>query len=485
MKLETLLSALPEAQCRGSASREIVGMACDSRQVRPGWLFTAIPGNKLNGAAFIEDAVTRGAAAVVAEQAVPPLKDVTVIRVPNAREALARLASAFYGRPSARLKVAGVTGTNGKTTVTYLVRDILESAGLPCGLIGTVEYRLGNRVIPAARTTPDPLTLQSCFAQMLQNGCTAAVMEVSSHALDQERAWGIEFDAAVFTNLTQDHLDYHGDMESYFAAKTKLFTAIGRGAKPAAAIVNVDDPYGRRLAADPGIAARLFTFGRSPDAMIRAEAVRLSASGSAFRVVSPWGAGEATLRLLGAYNVSNALAALAVCAYLGLPLPLILQRLAGLHAVPGRLEEVPNARGFQVFVDYAHTDDALLNVLQTLREIAAARLIVVFGCGGNRDKTKRPKMGAVAARLADYTVLTSDNPRTEDPMAILEQIRAGMGGAPHEVVPDRAEAIRRALAFAGKGDIVVIAGKGHETFQEFDNRVIPFDDRDVARKLLA
>ncbi|MFO7535550.1 MAG: UDP-N-acetylmuramoyl-L-alanyl-D-glutamate--2,6-diaminopimelate ligase [Kiritimatiellia bacterium] len=484
MKLEMLLAALPEAQCRGSASREIAGLACDSRQVRPGWLFIAIPGNKLNGANFIEDALTRGAAAVVAEQAGPPLKDVTVIRVANAREALARLASAFYGRPSARLRVAGVTGTNGKTTVTYLVRDILEAAGYPCGLIGTVEYRLGNRVIPAARTTPDPLTLQSCFSQMLQNGCTAAVMEVSSHALDQERAWGIEFDAAVFTNLTQDHLDYHGTMESYFEAKKKLFLAIGRGSKTASAIVNLDDPYGRRLASDPGIAARMLTYGRSPDALIRAEEVRLSASGSAFRVVSPWGGGEAALRLLGGYNVSNALAALAVCGCLGLPLPVILKRLAELHAVPGRLEEVPNTRGFQVFVDYAHTDDALMNVLQTLREICAGRLIAVFGCGGNRDKTKRAKMGAAAARLADFTVLTSDNPRTEDPMAILEQIRGGMGGAPHEVAPDRAEAIKRALAIAGKGDIVLIAGKGHETFQEFDNRVIPFDDRDVARNLL-
>jgi UDP-N-acetylmuramoyl-L-alanyl-D-glutamate--2,6-diaminopimelate ligase len=273
-------------------------------------------------------------------------------------------------------------------------------------------------------------------------------------------------------------------MESYFEAKKKLFLAIGRGAKAASAIVNLDDPYGRRLASEPGIAARVLTYGRSPDALIRAEEVRLSASGSAFRVVSPWGEGEATLRLLGGYNVSNALAALAVCGCLGLPLPVILKRLADLHAVPGRLEEVPNTRGFQVFVDYAHTDDALMNVLQALREICAGRLIAVFGCGGNRDKTKRAKMGAAAARLADFTVLTSDNPRTEDPMAILEQIRGGMGSAPHEVVPDRAEAIRRALALAGKGDIVLIAGKGHETFQEFDNRVIPFDDRDVARTLL-
>jgi UDP-N-acetylmuramoyl-L-alanyl-D-glutamate--2,6-diaminopimelate ligase len=484
MKLETLLAALPEAQCRGPAGRDITGLACDSRHIRPGGLFVAIPGNKLDGAAFIEDAVTRGAVAVVSEQAIPPLKEVTAIRVPQAREALARLAAVFYGHPSSRLRLVGVTGTNGKTTVAYMIRDILESAGQSCGLIGTVEYRLGNRVIPASRTTPDSLTLQSYLAQMVQGGCRAAVMEVSSHALDQGRAWGIDFDAAVFTNLTQDHLDYHKTMDAYFEAKLKLFTGIGRGAKPAVAVINLDDPYGRRLAASPDIRAPIVSYGRSPEARVRAEDIRLSASGSAFRAVTPWGSAPVTLRLLGGYNVSNALAALAACGSLGLPLPAMLQCLAGLHAVPGRLEQVPCRRGFQVFVDYAHTDDALLNVLQTLREITGGRLIAVFGCGGNRDKTKRSKMGAVAGRLADYTVLTSDNPRTEDPLAIIEQIRAGLGAAPHEVVPDRAEAIRRALALAEKGDTVLIAGKGHETFQEFANRVIPFDDREVARELL-
>lgn len=484
MKLEALLPALPEAQCRGSIHREIAGLACDSRHVRPGWLFVAIPGNKLDGAAFIEDAVTRGAVAVVAEHALPPMRDAAAIRVPHAREALAQLASVFYGHPATRLRLVGVTGTNGKTTVAYMIRDILESAGQSCGLIGTVEYRLGHRVIPASRTTPDSLTLQSYFSQMVQSGCRAAVMEVSSHALDQGRTWGIDFDAAVFTNLTQDHLDYHKTMESYFEAKQKLFTSLGGGAKTAVAVVNLDDPYGRRLAVLPGLRASILTYGRSPEAQVRAENIRLSAAGSAFLAVTPWGSAEATLRLLGGYNVSNALSAVAVCGSLGVPLAAILQRLAGLRAVPGRLEQVPCRRGFQVFVDYAHTDDALLNVLQTLREITVGRLLVVFGCGGNRDRTKRPKMGAVAARLADYSVLTSDNPRTEDPLAILEQIRAGLGAAPHEVVPDRAEAIRRVLAIAGKGDTVLIAGKGHETFQEFDNRVIPFDDREIARELL-
>jgi UDP-N-acetylmuramoyl-L-alanyl-D-glutamate--2,6-diaminopimelate ligase len=484
MKLETLLPALPEAQCRGPVNREIAGLACDSRQVRPGWLFVAIPGSKLDGSAFIEDAVTRGAVAVVA-QSFCPQKDVTAIRVPNAREALARLAAAFYGNPSRRLRVAGVTGTNGKTTVAYMMRDILEAAGQPCGLIGTVEYRLGNRVIPASRTTPDSLSLQSYLAQMLQNGCTAAVMEVSSHALDQERAWGIAFDAALFTNLTLDHLDYHRTMEAYYEAKRKLFMALGREGKAASAIVNIDDPYGRRLAADPAVKADVISCGRSPDALVRAEEVRLSASGTAFRAVTPWGTADGSLRLLGAYNIANALAALAACCALGVPLDAALQRLARMKAVPGRLEEVPCTRGFKVFVDYAHTDDALVNVLQTLREITAGRLIVVFGCGGNRDKTKRPKMGAAAGRLADFSVLTSDNPRTEDPLAILEQIRAGLGDARHEVVPDRAEAIGRALGMAAKGDIVLIAGKGHETFQEFDNRVIPFDDREVAAEWLS
>ena len=484
MKLDMLLAALPAAKRFGPAGREIAGIACDSRQVRPGWLFVAIPGNKMDGFAFIDDAVTRGAVAVVTEQAPPGLKDVTVIRVPNAREALARLASTFYGHPSARLRLIGVTGTNGKTTVTYMIRDILESAGLSCGLIGTVEYRLGSRVIPASRTTPDSLTLQSFLSQMVQSGCASAVMEVSSHALDQERAWGIEFDAAVFTNLTQDHLDYHKTMEAYFEAKRRLFTAIGRGGKPAAAILNLDDPYGRRLAESPDIKARIITYGRAPEAAVRADRIRLGPSGSAFHATTPWGEADLTLRLLGGYNVSNALAAMAACGSLGISLSIVKQRLGEMRAVPGRLEQVPCKRGFQVFVDYAHTDDALLNVLQTLREITAGRLIVVFGCGGNRDRTKRPKMGAVAGRLADYSVLTSDNPRTEDPLAILDQIRAGIGQAPHEVVPDRAEAIRRAIGLAREGDIVLIAGKGHETFQEFDNRVIPFDDREIARELL-
>jgi UDP-N-acetylmuramoyl-L-alanyl-D-glutamate--2,6-diaminopimelate ligase len=484
MKLETLMPALPEAQCRGPLNREIAGLACDSRQVRPGWLFVAIPGHKMDGAAFVEDAVARGAVAVVAQAPVPQ-KEVTAIRVPNAREALARLASAFYGNPSRRLRAAGVTGTNGKTTVAYMIRDILEAHGLPCGLIGTVEYRLGSRVIPASRTTPDSLTLQSYFAQMLQSGCQAAVMEVSSHALDQERAWGIDFDAAVFTNLTQDHLDYHQTMERYFEAKRKLFLSLGHGGKAAAAVVNIDDPYGRRLAACPDIRADLITTGRAPGARVRAEEVRLSAAGTAFRAVTPWGTADASLRLLGAYNIANALAAIAACGAMGVPLAVSLQRLARMKVVPGRLEEVPCSRGFKVFVDYAHTDDALVNVLTTLREITGGRLIAVFGCGGNRDTTKRAKMGAAAGRLADFSVLTSDNPRTENPLAILAQIREGIGAAPHEVVPDRAEAIGRALALAQKGDIVLIAGKGHETFQEFDNRVIPFDDRAVALELLS
>ncbi len=485
MKLETLMAALPGASSRGTVNREIAGVACDSRRVGPGFLFVAIPGSARDGAAFAADAEARGAAAVVTEQALPAIKGPAVIRVPNAREALARLAAAFYGQPASRLRLIGVTGTNGKTTVSYMIRDILEAAGKPCGLIGTVEYRLGGRVIPASRTTPDAVTLQSFLAQMAQSGCASAVMEVSSHALDQDRVWGLDFDAAVFTNLTQDHLDYHKTMEAYFAAKKKLFAGLGRGGKPAVAVLNTDDPYGRRLAESPDIQARIVTTGGSPDAAVRASHVRLSAAGSVFAITTPWGSAEASLRLLGGFNIANALAAVGVCGALGVPLANALQRLSEMRAVPGRLEQVPGRRGFQVFVDYAHTDDALLNVLRTLREIAEGRVIVVFGCGGNRDTAKRPKMGAVVARLADFSVLTSDNPRTENPMAILAQIEAGMGAALHAVEPDRAAAIRQALGLARKGDIVLIAGKGHETFQEFDNRVIPFDDRAIAKELLA
>lgn len=486
MKLDALIKILPSPVVRGPCDRDIAGLACDSRRVKPGYLFFAVPGLKCDGFAFVEDAIRHGAAAVVsAITDASVARDLCHIQVPDVREAMARLASAFHGDPAARLRLAGVTGTNGKTTVAFMLRDMLAAEGLAPGLLGTVEYRIGERTIPASRTTPESIDLQSYFAQMLQAGAASAVMEVSSHALHQKRVLGLDFDVGVFTNLTHDHLDYHGGMEAYFEAKKLLFASLGRGKKAAVAVINIDDPWGRRLAAMPDLRARLVTYGRDPSAVVSARDVSVEPAGSTATLATPWGEGRLALKLLGKYNVYNALAAVAAAGALGAPLDRALQVLAALGTIPGRLEQVPTRKGFSVFVDYAHTDDALRNVLETLREVTRGRLLVVFGCGGNRDAGKRPAMGAAAAALADHAIVTSDNPRSEDPMRIIEQICAGFGEAKHyDVVPDREAAIKRAVALAQRGDVVLIAGKGHENFQEFANRVVPFDDRQVVRQLV-
>ena len=486
MNLKTLIEAVRPASVTGPADVEIKGLAYDSRQVRPGWLFVALPGEHADGRAFVHDAVTRGAAAVLSEASDPPGRKVTHVVVPDSRQAAAEAACAYHHHPSRKLAMAGVTGTNGKTTTAYMIRQALDDAHLQPGLIGTVEYRFGERAIPATRTTPQALDLQAILDQMTQAGCRSAAMEVSSHALAQKRVWGIDFDVAVFTNLTHDHLDYHRTMESYFEAKAELFRGLGRGGKKGAAAINTDDAWGRRLVALVPAGVPVLTYGCSADASVRADGVRLTAVGSTFRLVAPAGAADVRLSLLGRYNVSNALAAAAACSALGLSPEAIARSLGRLGAVPGRLESFASAAGFSVFVDYAHTDDALSNVLTTLREITAARLIAVFGCGGNRDRSKRPAMGAVAAQLADYTILTSDNPRKENPAAIIAEIRAGFGDRRHyDVVEDRAEAIRRAVGMARAGDVVLVAGKGHEPFQELANTVVPFDDREIVRGLLS
>jgi UDP-N-acetylmuramoyl-L-alanyl-D-glutamate--2,6-diaminopimelate ligase len=485
MKLSDLLKATPHLAVRGDADRTVAGIVCDSRQVRPGFLFVAVPGVQCDGLQFVEDAIKRGASVVVTPQVRLAVRDTTLVQVENARRALAELADAFYGHPSGKLVLAGVTGTNGKTTTTFQLHDILAAAGLTPGLIGTVHYEVGARVIPAGRTTPQSVELQALLDQMLHAGCKSAVMEVSSHALDQDRVVGCEFDAAVFTNLTQDHLDYHQTMEFYFEAKRRLFRQLGRQSKSATAVINTDDPWGLRLASDPDIRARVLTFGCGATAEVRACDLAAGPKGSEFRVVSPWGESRIRLALLGHFNVMNALGAYAAARALGIDDRLVVDALASRGTVPGRLEEVPTRRGWRVFVDYAHTDDALANVLRTVRELKPGRLIVVFGCGGNRDHAKRPLMGAVAASLADHTILTADNSRREEPRAIIAQIEAGFGGCrAYEVVEDRAQAIETALRLAREGDIVLIAGKGHETTQEFANTIVPFDDRQVVRALL-
>lgn len=485
MKLNVLLKDVHCLSITGQRDREISGVVCDSRQVRPGYLFVAISGTDRDGWLFLKDALERGAVAVVSERDELISRDVCHVCVKDSRQAMADLACAFYNRPADRLQVIGITGTNGKTTTAYMSSNILRLAGRVPGLLTTVEYRIGERTIPAGRTTPEAPALQSMFSQMIAAGCKSVVMEASSHALNQKRTSGIDFDVAVFTNLTRDHLDYHKTFEQYFDAKLILFKGLGRGTKSANAVVNIDDPWGRKISVLDDIKAGILTYGMNSDAVVRADSIELSGNGSIFRAVTPWGEKKIQLKLLGRFNISNALAAIASCGSLGVGLDTIAEALSGMSSVSGRLEEIASGKGFQVFVDYAHTDDALENVLKTLREITRNRLIVVFGCGGNRDKTKRPAMGHVAARFADFSVLTSDNPRKENPSEIIAQIREGFDGVGnYEVIEDRAEAIKKAISIAGNGDVVLVAGKGHENFQEFSNTLISFDDRQVVKRYL-
>jgi len=462
---------------------DIKGLAYDSRMVKPGYLFVAIPGRRQDGAAFIEDALKRGAAAVVGELDEWPYRHVPYMRVADARRALAEISCAYFNDPSSRMDMYGITGTNGKTTISFMVRAILRTDGQRPGLIGTIQYEMGERVIPAHRTTPEAPDLQSMLEKMERAGCDSAVMEVSSHALDQKRVWGIDYDVAIFSNLTREHLDYHGTMEEYFKAKARLFACLGVMKKEAVGVVNADDPWGQRILMQ-SIRASMYSYGLKSDADVRAIDVRLEACGSSFTVESPWGRIDLRLPMLGAFNISNALAALTACAARGVALETIKQALETMDPVPGRLQLVAGGRkdAPRVLVDYAHTDDALANALSIVRETTAGKVIVVFGCGGDRDRSKRPAMGAVAHQFADHIWITSDNPRSEDPAAIAADIEAGLPeGALYTVCLDREQAILGALRSAQQGDTVLIAGKGHENYQEFNHTIAPFDDVAVAR----
>jgi UDP-N-acetylmuramoyl-L-alanyl-D-glutamate--2,6-diaminopimelate ligase len=458
----------------GPADVEVTGLAYDSRHVGPGTLFFCVRGFQRDGHEFAPDAVERGAAGLVVEH--PLGLGVPEVVVDDVRAAMAPAAARFHDDPTARLRVAGITGTNGKTTTAWLVRHLLESSGTRSGLLGTVTSVIGGREAPVARTTPEAIDLQATFAAMLDAGDAACAMEVSSHALELHRADAIHWAVAVFTNLTQDHLDFHPTMDDYFQAKLRLFEA-----GPAASVVNVDDEYGRRLAAERDGAV---TYAVEGEADWRALDVHSGLDGSRFRVVSPEGETDVTSPLPGRFNVSNALAALTAAGALGVGLEAAAAALAGFRAVPGRFEPVDEGQDFAVLVDYAHTPDSLENVLRAARELTDGRVIVVFGAGGDRDRTKRPLMGEIAARLADAVVVTSDNPRSEDPEAIVREILEGAGPGVEAVV-DRREAIGRAVALAAAGDVVVVAGKGHEQGQEFeDGRKLPFDDVAVAREAL-
>jgi len=421
---------------------------------------------------------------VVSENRFDLGKGVVHVQVPRARRALAEIANAYYGDLSNEMNVVGITGTNGKTTTAFMVRDILRDGGFLPGLLGTVAYEVGERSIPAARTTPEAPDIHSMFQQMKEAGCDSAVMEVSSHALALERVHGIGFKTTVFTNLTQDHLDFHKDMDTYFNVKAKLFESLERK-HDRSAVINIDDPYGRKLVEEREIEADIVTYGFNERALVCASGAMLDANGTRFDVSTPWGDARVRLQLLGRFNIHNALAAIAVGGLSGIDLQRMAKSLENIPAIPGRLEPVPNRKGKRIFVDYAHTDDALKNVLTTLREICRGKLVVVFGCGGNRDVGKRKKMGQVAAGLADYSIVTSDNPRNEEPGAIVADIITGYENQDRfEVVLDRREAIKKGVRLIGRKDILLVAGKGHETYQEIQGTVIPFDDRETVKECM-
>jgi len=487
--VSVLLEALPERRVVGAPPAAVRALTADSRRVEPGDCFVAVPGFKQDARRFVSDAVARGARLIVTEGEPLAALPVAQVLVPSARRALARLADAFYGHPSAALVVVGITGTNGKTTTSYLVNALLRARGLRTGVIGTIQYMLDEQVRPAGQTTPEALEIQQMLGEMREHGIGGVAMEVSSHALALARVDGIEFDVAVFTNLTQDHLDFHGTLDEYRRTKRRLFEQLATSPKRGrTGVVNADDPSGTEMVRDLGLP--VLSFGLDPAAQVRAVEHVSGLDGIRMTVETPHGPLTLASPLIGDHNVSNLLAATATGLALGLPPRTIGTALATVSAVPGRFEQVHSGQPFLVVVDYAHTPDALERVLTTARKITPGRLGVVFGCGGDRDRTKRPIMGEIAARLADRLWATSDNPRSERPEAILDEVAVGVArvpGAPARCAsePDRRVAIGAALHWAAAGDTVVIAGKGHETYQVIGAEVLPFDDRAVAREILA
>lgn len=483
MKLREMFRGLEVTGWTGPEDCEVRGLAYRAEDVVPGDAFCTWRGLKSDGHRFVPRALAKGASALVVEDAVAVDRPVPVVRVPSGRRALAGLSSCLFGHPAKSLRIAGITGTNGKTSTAYLLHHLLDASGISSGLIGTISYRSGHREIPAPRTTPECLDLHHLFAEMRDDGCRAAVMEVSSHALEQERVAGLEFEAALFTNLTQDHLDYHGTMEKYFKAKALLFTGLRPGAH---AIINQDDGAGVRLSGMLPMGVHLYGYSLGGSANYRAEKVELGAEGTQFQWVTPVGRFAVSSPWVGAFNVANTLAAVTAACAMGLSAEKVAGLLRTAPPVPGRMERVAGSESFTVLVDYAHTDDALRHVLSTLRPLCKGRLMVLAGCGGDRDRAKRPLMAKAAVDHADHAVFTSDNPRSEDPLAILHQMEAGAsGGSTFETIPDRAEAIAHIIGKAQAGDIIVLAGKGHENTQEVQGVLKPFSDRDLAGQALA
>lgn len=484
MVLEELLARIPGVECLGDPQTRIEGIAYDSRRVKPGDLFVAIRGQKTSGVLFIREAIGRGAAVVASEQRSENEGEVPFLKVGDARRFLALAARIFWHDPASELKLAAVTGTNGKTTTIHLVGAMLSAAGLKTCMAGTLGMRIGEDLFPSERTTPESVDLISFLREAVTCGCTHGTLEVSSHALALKRVFGMKFSTGVFTNLTPDHLDFHGDMESYFSAKRLLFSVEGAN-RIDAAVLNADDPCSGRLA--DALPFPPLTYGLAETSDIHVLESQTRIDGTDVRLATPAGELRARAKLPGRPNVYNIMAATGTALTLGLSLEPIVHALESVRGVPGRMELVQAGQPFAVIVDYAHTPDALEKLLETVGRLPHQRVITVFGCGGDRDRTKRPVMGNIAVRMSDHVIITSDNPRTEDPLAILEEIRTGVdqGAATCELTPDRHEAIGKALAMARSGDVVVIAGKGHETYQVVGRKTVPFDDRAVAREWLA
>lgn len=503
MRLSELISSIQiPVRTSGDVEVDISGLFYDSRLVRQGGLFFALKGAAADGHLFIEAAVKSGAAAVVLEDASYAPADMPIVQVHDARLAMSRMAAAFFGYPTHEVPVIGITGTNGKTTTTYLVESILNKAGVPAAVLGTIQYRFAETIIPSPHTTPESVDLQRTLRELVNLGARSVVMEVSSHALDQRRVDGCAFDIGVFTNLTRDHLDYHKEMDCYLESKQRLFTEllVADAKKPKRhAVINIDDPYGSLIAG--AAACPVITYGLMSEALVTARNVHFTTSGISGVLATPGGETAFHSRLLGRFNLYNILAAVSVGVAMDLRLEVIRAGIEGHEKVAGRLESVDNDRGITVLVDYAHTGDALENVLKTLQEIASARVITVFGCGGNRDRGKRPIMGEIAGRYSDMTIITSDNPRREDPGAIIGEIRAGivpLGIKEYTVeelspgfdkkgfiaIEARREAICLAVRLARPGDIVLLAGKGHEDYQIVGGDKLHFDDREEAAAAL-
>ncbi|HET7909872.1 MAG TPA: UDP-N-acetylmuramoyl-L-alanyl-D-glutamate--2,6-diaminopimelate ligase [Nitrospira sp.] len=493
MTVAQLLAALngqvPILERHGTLDRYVTAVTDDSREIASGYLFIAVKGERVDGHRYVAQAIEGGAVAIVGQESVDH-KSLPFIKVADSRKALGLIAARFHGDPSLRLSMIGVTGTNGKTTTTYLSKALLEGIGRQVGLIGTVAYEIGGEIIPASHTTPGALELQRLLAKMSNAQIDSVVMEVSSHALAMERTAGCEYDAAVFTNLTQDHLDYHRTMDEYFNAKLRLFTTLGLGKKTGQrAIVNMDDPRGAQVRA--ACRVPVWAFALKSRADLQAQDVQLSMNGTRFTAVTPAGNFTIESRLVGEHNVYNLLGAIGVALHAGATCQQIQQAVVALTNVPGRFERVSAGQNFTVVVDYAHTEDALVRLLSAAHALKTNRIITVFGCGGDRDRGKRPKMGRAAVEYSDVVVLTSDNPRTEDPLAILHEVEVGVREAlqnrdhvEYHLIADRREAIMAAVRLARAGDIVLIAGKGHEDYQILGSKKVHFDDREVAREAI-